>query len=128
MTTITLDQLNALNRYALKHGRTWRSKLQQAWLKDGGLRQEVDAGLLQQFRNNGGPDLVAKYQPIDTDWTRIGFLKEDHQERFSLKRGWLVKAWRIVSAEDIDLVQPWTTSRTDARTTARALSIYLLES
>lgn len=128
MTTLTLQQLNALNRYALKHGRTWRSKLQHAWRTDGGLRLEPEAALLQQLRNQGGPELIKTYEPKATDWTRLGFLKEDRQERYNLKRGWFVKAWRIVSEEIQDLVQPWSNSKSEAHATARNLSIYLVES
>jgi len=49
------------------------------------------------------------------------YLKKDLQERFNRKRGWFVKAWRIVDADDQDLVQPWLNTKAEAIETAKAL-------
>jgi hypothetical protein len=59
--------------------------------------------------------------------TKTGYLKKDHRERYNLKRAWFVNAWRIVDAQGTDLVQPWLDTKTDARSTAKALGITLLE-
>lgn len=50
----TKDQLGALKRFASQHGRTWKSKLVDAWIsgKDDHL---PDGGLLRQVRNELGP-------------------------------------------------------------------------
>ena len=58
---------------------------------------------------------------------RDGYLKKDQQERYNLKRGWFVNAWRIVDINGRDMVQPWSNTKTDARTAAKALGIRLIE-
>lgn len=58
---------------------------------------------------------------------RTGYLKKDRQERSNLKRAWFVNAWRIVDAQGRDMVQPWSNTKTDARQTAKALGIKLVE-
>lgn len=55
-----------------------------------------------------------------------GYLKKDRLERFNLRCGWFVNAWRIVDAQGWDLVQPWARTKTEARETARALNIEIL--
>jgi hypothetical protein len=42
------------------------------------------------------------------------FLKKDHKEKFTLKRGWFVNAWRLVDEDGDDVVQPWFDKRKDA--------------
>jgi len=56
---------------------------------------------------------------------KLGYLKKDHQERFNLKKGWFVVAWRIVDASGRDMVQPWSRTKTEARQTAKQLGIEL---
>lgn len=58
---------------------------------------------------------------------RTGYLKKDRQERSNLKRAWFVNAWRIVDAQGRDMVQPWSNTKTDARQTAKALGVKLVE-
>lgn len=58
---------------------------------------------------------------------KTGYLKKDRQERFNLKRAWSVNAWRIVDDQGRDMVQPWSNTKTDARQTAKALGIKLIE-
>ncbi|ENB7451812.1 hypothetical protein ACPTFP_21295 [Pseudomonas aeruginosa] len=58
---------------------------------------------------------------------KSGYLKKDRQERFNLKRGWFVNAWRIVDEQGRDLVQPWPNTKTEARRVARLLNIQLIE-
>jgi hypothetical protein len=45
------------------------------------------------------------------------YLRKDRQERYTLKHSWYVNAWRIVEDgnRDRDRVQPWTTSKREAR-------------
>jgi hypothetical protein len=59
--------------------------------------------------------------------TKVGVLLKGRQERFNLKRGWFVNAWRIVDEAGQDLVLPWHTSKKEARATAKALGIKLVE-
>ena len=54
-----------------------------------------------------------------------GFLKKDRQERFNLRRGWFVTAWRIVDADGRDMVQPWCRSKSEAKAVAKAGGITL---
>lgn len=66
---------------------------------------------------------------------RIGYLKKDIQERVRIyskggknrTRAWFVNAWRIVDATGRDLVQPWSNTKGEARETAKALNIDLIE-
>lgn len=62
------------------------------------------------------------------DKNLFGWLHRDHQERFNMKRAWFVDAWRVVSvATKKDMFQPWARTRTEARDTAKALGITILE-
>lgn len=45
-----------------------------------------------------------------------------------METGWFVNAYRIVDASRIDMVQPWMTTKAEARSTAKALGITLIES
>lgn len=57
---------------------------------------------------------------------RIGYLKEAQQERYNLKRGWFVRAYRIVDEDGDDIIQPWSNTKKEARETAKALGIKLI--
>lgn len=58
---------------------------------------------------------------------RVGYLKRDREERFNLKRGWFVNAWRIIDASGVDLVQPWFRTKGDAKNFASNHGITLYE-
>ena len=58
---------------------------------------------------------------------KTGYLKKDSQERYNMKRAWFVNAWRIVDRQGHDMVQPWFNTKTEARKTAKALGINLIE-
>ena len=58
--------------------------------------------------------------------SKQGYLMKDRQERFNMKRGWFVNAWRIVDSEGKDMVQPWSNTKTEARDTAKRLGILVL--
>lgn len=57
----TREQIIALQRYALKYGRTWKSKLSAAWA-NGGDEREPDGGLLRQVRNTFGPSWLMAFK------------------------------------------------------------------
>ena len=57
----------------------------------------------------------------------VVYLKEDHKERFNSKRGWFVKAYRLVDENGEDRVQPWCDSKNEARKLARELGYILHE-
>lgn len=59
---------------------------------------------------------------------RVGYLKKDRQERFNLKRAWFVNAWRIVDKDGCDMVQPWMSTKSEARDVAKKIGIRLVES
>jgi hypothetical protein len=50
----------------------------------------------------------------------VVYLRKDRQERYNLKRGWFVNAWRIVDADGTDRIQPWSSTKGEAIATARA--------
>lgn len=56
---------------------------------------------------------------------KIGYLKKDRMERFNMKRGWFVVAWRIVDENGVDLVQHWPNTKSEARQLAAQLGIEL---
>jgi len=57
---------------------------------------------------------------------KVGLLKKDRQERYNSKRAWFVNAWRIVDVNGKDMVQPWSNTMTEAKETAKALDIRLV--
>ena len=58
---------------------------------------------------------------------KIGYLKKDRQERFNMKRGWFVNAWRIVDKDGNDMVQPWSNTKKEALETAKAIGIKIVD-
>lgn len=53
----------------------------------------------------------------------MAYLKKDWQERFNMKRGWFVTAWRVVDRNGKDLVQPWFNTKKEALDIAKRLGI-----
>lgn len=125
---LNAKHLNALTKFANHEGRRWREALASAWATGNYPRFLTmdETALLQQVRNSKGPDFLVHFKPIEGDFEKVGYLKKDRQERFNLKRGWFVTAWRIVDAEGKDLVQPWSNTKGEARETAKSLKIFLL--
>lgn len=123
-----IDQINALNRFALAHKRGWKNCLYACWLRASypSDTSPADQVLLQQLRNNGGAALLETFQPRPEGYQRIGYLKKDRKERYNLKRGWFVNAWRIVTEAGADLVQPWDDTRSEAKKTAGEVGICLV--
>ncbi|AIC29695.1 hypothetical protein IE4771_PA00189 (plasmid) [Rhizobium etli bv. mimosae str. IE4771] len=56
---LTLEQEAALQAYAARHGRRWRSILNNAWM--GGPPHD-DGGLLRGLRNSHGPTWLQSYR------------------------------------------------------------------
>jgi len=56
---------------------------------------------------------------------KTGYLKKDRMERYNMKRGWFVVAWRIVDENGVDMVQPWPNKKGQAREIAKRLGIEL---
>lgn len=56
---------------------------------------------------------------------KIGYIKKDRQQRYNVKRGWFVNAWRIVDESGADMVQPWMRSKGEAKRLACQLGIEL---
>lgn len=129
LSTLTVDHLNALNRFAKSYGRSWRSKLHAHWLSDSAINASpADAALLRQVRNNYlDTPLIQTFKPRETDWNRVLYLTTGQQERFTLKRAWMVQGFRIVDEEDVDQVQPWFASRPAAREFAISKGYYLID-
>ena len=57
---------------------------------------------------------------------KSGYILKDRQERFNMKRGWFVNAWRIVDANGLDMVQPWSNTKGDALKTAKNIGIVII--
>lgn len=57
---------------------------------------------------------------------REGYLKRDRREKFNLKRSWYVVAWRIVDKSGEDLIQPWLSTKGEAREVAKSTGITLI--
>jgi hypothetical protein len=55
-----------------------------------------------------------------------GYLLKARRERFNIKRGWFVNAWRIVNDEGIDMILPWFDTKSEARKVAKSTGIVLL--
>ena len=55
-----------------------------------------------------------------------GYLKKDRMERYNMKRGWFVNAWRIVDAQGKDMVRPWPQTESEARRLAVQFGIELI--
>lgn len=58
---------------------------------------------------------------------KIGYLKQDRQEKLGIKRTTFVKAWRVVDENDEDLFQPWCRTIKEAKETCKELGITLKE-
>lgn len=50
------EQLAALSAYAALHGRNWKARLSDAWMR------AAVSGPLQQLRNQGGPSWLASFE------------------------------------------------------------------
>jgi Gene product 88 len=57
---VTVEQLNALKRYASVYGRCWKQELNLAW-QNGSDCQEPDGNYLRQVRNQFGPSWLVKF-------------------------------------------------------------------
>lgn len=55
----TPEQMDALREWAAKHGRTWKSKLREAWF-DGDYGLFEKSHYLQQVRNQLGPSWLVR--------------------------------------------------------------------
>jgi hypothetical protein len=125
---MNIDQINALNRFALSQGRGWKDRLFSSWMC--GIYPVTTSGedqcLLQQLRNNGGAELLENFRPREEGFKKVGYFKRDRMERFNLKRGWFVNAWRIVTEAGNDMVQPWDQRKSEAKETADQMGIFIL--
>lgn len=54
------------------------------------------------------------------------YLKKDRQERFNMKRGWFVNAWRLVTEDGTDIILPWMNTKTEARMVAKFHGITII--
>jgi hypothetical protein len=60
MSSLTEQQLIALRAFAKANGRTWKSKLNHAWMT--GLYNSSDDSMnLQQIRNTFGPTWLVRF-------------------------------------------------------------------
>ncbi|MUZ74532.1 hypothetical protein GOZ90_17745 [Agrobacterium vitis] len=59
MPPLTADQVQALQAYAARHGRRWKSVLNRVWM---GEPPHDDAGTLRGLRNSHGPTWLQFYR------------------------------------------------------------------
>jgi len=57
----TTEQLAALQRFRERHGRMWKGKLQELWMREPGSRYP-DASVLRQIRNQLGPTWLQNFR------------------------------------------------------------------
>lgn len=125
---MTLDQLNALNRFALKHGRAWRVALQLLWLTDQRtLGDPNELALLRQLRNSGGPLLFKRFTPREGGFVGVASLKATQVEHRTARTARMRTAWMLINDQGIDLVQPWATTKAEARNVAQHLGYFLTD-
>ena len=58
---------------------------------------------------------------------KIGYLKKDTLEMYNMKRTRFINSWRIVDENGVDMVLPWSRTKSEARQTAVQLGIKLQE-
>jgi len=59
------------------------------------------------------------------DYT-TGYILKDIKEKFTIKRGWFVNAYRIVNEKGEDIIQPWPSTKREAMKTAKHYNIKIL--
>lgn len=100
----------------------------QGWLWEGTTvlnHADLAPGEILRIKTKYEDETTLNYRCREVQ--RVGWLKKDRQERFNLKRAWFVNAWRIVDHAGRDMIQPWSNTKTEARATAKATGITLLE-
>lgn len=60
---LTPEQRDALNKFAAKYGRYWKSKLREMWF-NGRDAQLEDGGYLRQVRNQQPPGFLNKFRAV----------------------------------------------------------------
>ena len=58
---LTIEQLEALQQYAKKHGRNWKQSLRDSWM-NGVYDGFEGSNYLQQIRNNFGPSWLISFR------------------------------------------------------------------
>ncbi|HCL65533.1 MAG TPA: hypothetical protein DIC56_11975 [Rhizobium sp.] len=56
---LTEEEVNALQDYAARHGRSWKRILNNAWM---GEAPYDDGGILRRLRNTHGPTWLDRYR------------------------------------------------------------------
>ncbi len=128
---LKIKHINALNRFALAYGHTWKKRLLSYWAEEKELPARTtprDAKLLLELRSFLSEATVKSFKPIEGGYREVAFLKKDRQERFNIHRAWFVNAWRLVNHKGKDMIQPWMTSKSEAREVAAETRLYLIES
>lgn len=124
MSTLTADQLLALQVWQTLQGRRWKENLRWAW--ETGNYDVANVGVasaLQQLRNEYGPRWLIAYRPGDK---QVGWLKPRHFEVAGANYHW-VHGWCIAHEDGTDMIQPYCRTKTEARQLARDLNITLIE-
>lgn len=127
---LKIKHINALNRFALAYGHTWKKRLLTYWAEEKELPARTtprDAKLLMELRSFLSEDTVKSFKPLEEGYRDVAILKKDRQERFNIHRGWFVNAWRLVNHKGRDMIQPWMRSKSEAREAAAEQRIYLIE-
>lgn len=124
---MNVEQINALNRFALSYRGAWKERLRKSWHSgEYPLRTPpADRALLQQLRNDDGPLILPRFKARERGYRGVALLKRGHMERFNMKRSWFVTVWRLVDEADTDMVQPWCASKTEAREAADTLGLFI---
>lgn len=127
---LRIKHINALNRFALRYGYGWRRRLLDSLTTSKampGRTSERDATLLRELYSLGGKEVIESFKPVESAYSKVAYLRKDHIEKFNQARAWFVNAWRLVDYRGADVIQPWASTKTEAREMARDANVYVIE-
>lgn len=125
---VNLEQVQALNRFALHVGRGWRDALASFWYqgRKPHFLTDSDAAILHRLRNCGGPAIVPKFVPNPNGYHHIAVLVPKREAVVTPTGHKSRKVWRILF-DGVDVVRPGLNTKAEARATAKSLGYWLQE-
>jgi hypothetical protein len=70
---LDVEELRALHRWRVDHGRTWKDALRQAWL-NGRDEWAMGGHALRRIRNSYGPSIIDRFTTAQLDAAAAGRL------------------------------------------------------
>jgi len=126
---ITLDNINALNRFALANPRNWKSKLHRYWLNAEypSTISLDDQAHLQQVRNNAARLLFSGFKAREAGYSRVVFLKKIRMEVRGSQEVTMKTGWRLLDEHSVDVILPWMGTKTEATDTAAEFGWFIAD-